>query len=128
MTRADVLLGLARMYGMRAARRIMRFVAPPTGATGCWLWTGGVAGEKARPCVWLEGRSVQVARLVLSVKLGRDVRSSMLAGHDRDVGMCVNPAHLAEKTPGQNLLEAWSRGRRSAPVMLPAPTRRRRTA
>lgn len=116
MTRVELKRRLNKIYGQKTCSRLMKYLLPSSGA-GCWVWSGGCAGELGRPCVWLNGRSVQVARLFLEVSLGEPLTESYLACHKQECGngSCVNPGHLYKGTPSQNLRDMWEWGARSKP-------------
>ena len=51
-------------------------------------------------------------RVALEEKLGRPIQEGYEAGHCCDVPNCVEPEHLEEATHGQNLRQAYRRGRK----------------
>lgn len=89
--------------------------------SGCWL-TSYATTRPGYAVVKVGGRSVIAHRVVLVAALGRDLLPGMQAGHgchDRAYAAgectatatdpcehrrCVNPAHLAEQTPRDNVL------------------------
>ena len=115
MSRDDLETAVAEAYDVSTAIRFILKVGRPEPATGCWEWNGALAGSTRRPSFWLRGRAVYVARLVLSLRLGRPLRRNLVAAHRCDNPCCVNPAHLDEATQSRNLRDAWTRGRRHRP-------------
>ena len=82
------------------------------GPEGCWLWLGGVSGA-GRPSIRVGKRVLYVARVVLRLRLGRPIRSKMVAAHTCDQPRCVSPEHLREESYSQNLRASWARRRRA---------------
>jgi len=81
-----------------------------TGANGCWMWLGnrddGGYGRFGR-----NGKVERAHRIALEDKLGRPIRKGFGALHRCDNSSCVNPAHLYEGTPADNLRDVFERGR-----------------
>lgn len=89
--------------------------------TGCRIWTGRVHNRKARRIygqmnVRVEGQhvTVYVHRVAHSLALGRVVRSDLDSDHCCCESLCIEPLHLAERTPRRNSQLAHER-RRPAP-------------
>lgn len=87
---------------------------------GCWLWTGA-RYQNGYGMILVDGRVQLAHRVALVASLGRDIAPGMQAGHlchdwalvggtclstttqPCEHRRCVNPAHLAEQTAGENL-------------------------
>jgi hypothetical protein len=93
-------------------------------ATGCLNWTGAIK----KPCerdrrtggqslghgrFKYEGRNEYAHRVARSLDTGIPVRDLPLVGHECDNPRCVEPTHLVDSSPAQNLREAHERGRRT---------------
>lgn len=89
--------------------RFMSKVSPePT--TGCWLWTGALAGN-GYPMVWAHGR------VRLATRVSYEIHRAPLPGtakvlHRCDNPPCVNPAHLFAGTQLDNIRDMDRKGRR----------------
>lgn len=103
---------IAKQYGWPLAIRIEARVDV---TSDCWVWLGGLAGARRRPRIRLDGKSIYVARWFLYLMLERPLKPKHCAAHHCDNGLCVNPNHLHEATPSDNLTQAYARGRRSLP-------------
>lgn len=85
----------ARAVAERTARR---------GLFECWPWTGAASAD-GRPVITVPSsgarRQVPVARVVLCLRLGRDLPADRLAVRlPSCTPTCVNPAHLTEVRRG----------------------------
>jgi hypothetical protein len=101
----------------------LRFVAKVDmsgGPLACWPWRGTLRGaNKARPkggaspgrgAFHLGGRKVYAHRVAFAIVEGR--YPDGLLRHECDNPVCCNPGHITEGTHGQNLQDAYDRGRR----------------
>lgn len=80
--------------------------------TGCWHWTGSLAGGRGR--FWVNGMPRLAYRFSLAVKLGKDERAIDHALHACDNPMCVCPDHLREGTQAENIQECVAKGRHNS--------------
>jgi hypothetical protein len=91
---------------------------------GCWNWTGATRKASRRDPreggqvlphgrVKWQGKAHGAHRVSLALALGVPVESLGLVAHECDNCLCINPAHLRESTPSENLRDAYERGRRS---------------
>jgi hypothetical protein len=83
---------------------------------GCHVWTGL---RNATNYGRIKVRQVDhlVHRVIFALSLGKDVTEVRgLVMHSCDNPPCINPDHLSEGTLGDNLLDAYSKGRARSPV------------
>lgn len=59
----------------------------------------------------VDGKVKRLARLVLEEKLGRPIQDGYKACHSCDARNCIEPEHIWEGTQGQNVRDAWRKGR-----------------
>ncbi len=86
-------------------------------ATGCWLWGGYMTslGYGQTSCVGFMGKKQEyVHRLAYLLCVG-EVPEDCEVCHRCDVRNCVNPAHLFVATHGENLRDAFVKGRLTLP-------------
>lgn len=78
---------------------------------GCKIWPRGLDAD-GYPRIRVEGfKGRRGHRMVLELRLGRDIAEGLLACHHCDVRSCVEESHLYEGTPLQNGTDAKVRGR-----------------
>ena len=63
------------------------------------------------PHFYMNGKCVTLARVFLSIKLGRELFSGHCACHHCDMPRCINPDHLFEGTYKENTADAREKGR-----------------
>lgn len=80
------------------------------GPDGCWPWTGS-RYDQGYGRIMADGKRRKASRVVLALKLGREIKPGLWALHTCDNPPCVNPAHLYEGTPKQNKEDERVRGR-----------------
>jgi hypothetical protein len=81
-------------------------------ANGCRPWTGYKDPDGYGHLFWK--RQARIAsQLVLENKLGRPLMSGMETRHTCDHTWCVEPSHVIEGTPKQNVEDCIVRGRRA---------------
>ena|ERR1035437_2636304 len=82
----------------------------------CWEWQGGKM-EKGYGRFTYEGRGRGAH--VVSVLLGsRQIPRGHEVAHSCDTRGCVNPSHLSTMTHGQNISDAFARGRKVSGTTL----------
>lgn len=69
--------------------------------TGCWLWTGKVAGAGYGQAV-VKGSLVSVHRFVFETLVG-PIPPGHHVHHDCETKLCCNPAHLRALSPGEHV-------------------------
>lgn len=87
---------------------------------GCWVWTARVSHRGYGifyVCSRNQRRSLRAHRLAFAMNKGQP---SALVLHRCDNRRCVNPAHLWDGTPTDNMNDMVSKGRN-----IPGPGRRR---
>lgn len=96
-----------------AAERFWRWV-DDSNPDGCWLWTGRARGPAGHGRFQLGGRgspAVYAHRYVYEMRFGPLPRQ-LVVRHLCNVAACVNPAHLAEGPPEENVMDWILAGRR----------------
>lgn len=83
----------------------------PEPNTGCWLWTGEVT-VSGYGQFWdkLQKKTVRSHRWIYKKVVG-DTEDGMYICHKCDVPACVNPAHLFQGTPKDNMVDCSIKGR-----------------
>ena len=88
-------------------------------AGDCWEWTAKVL-PSGRGRYWHDGRWCYPYRLTLEAAAGPPPTALHYAGHTVcDNPRCVNPAHLAWQTPGENSQEMMAKGRAGGVAVCP---------
>ena len=84
----------------------------PEPNTGCWLWTGPVAGGTGYGVVNHDGAPVGAHRLAFTLAHGA-ISSGNDVCHRCDVRTCINPAHLFQGSRAVNLADMRAKGRQA---------------
>lgn len=84
-----------------------RYIPEPN--TGCWLWTRQL-DKDGYGTFSFRKNFIRAHRWSLERKLGRKIKSGMLANHQCHTPSCVNPDHLYEGTQFQNMQDRKIRG------------------
>lgn len=92
------------------------------GPAACWPWTGARNSHG-----YGSFDHVGAHRFALELKLGRPIAAGMYACHRCDNPPCVNPAHLFEGSPVENVADRVAKGRSAVGDQVP-PERRARGA
>ncbi len=98
------------------ARALTTCVAPPN-ERGCSVWLGALSADGYGRFKW-SGRYYYAARVVLELKLGRELRNGFVSLHSCDNPPCVTAEHLREGTNGDNQREAYARGLKRRPTWV----------
>lgn len=80
----------------------------------CCRWTGAVGSTGYGKVGWsVDGKATyrDTHRLVLELKVGRELSRGEWALHACDNRMCCNPEHLRVGTAKENQEESWAKGR-----------------
>lgn len=84
----------------------------------CWGWTGAkVSGGYGMIWSGIGKVPILAHRLALELHLGRPITEGMYVLHSCDNPGCVNPNHLREGTPQDNMDDKISRGRAAPPPL-----------
>ncbi len=70
-------------------------------ATGCWEWEGEINRNGYGRC-WLQGVRYMAHRLIYSLLISEITQDNLL-DHLCSNRCCVNPTHLSQVTPRQNI-------------------------
>ena len=81
------------------------------GDVGCWPWAAATTPAGYGVFHPRKGETVGANRHALSLKLGRPIQPGHFACHTCDNPSCVNPSHLYEGTPNDNVQDAVTRDR-----------------
>lgn len=84
--------------------------AIPEPNTGCWLWTGAIAGGSGYGVVAHSGRFFGAHRLMCALAHGQ-IPTGHEACHRCDVRACINPAHLFAAPRSVNFADMRAKGR-----------------
>jgi hypothetical protein len=82
----------------------------------CWVWTGGSKNQKGYGQIGSGGKGAKhilAHRLSYEIHKGK-IPDGMVVMHSCDNPSCVNPDHLSIGTQSQNILEAFSKGRKNS--------------
>lgn len=79
----------------------------PEPNSGCWLWTGAIAGEKMR---YGRYRNIPAHRYSYELHVGPIERGKIIC-HKCDNPYCVNPDHLWQGTHKENTEDMVRKGR-----------------
>ena len=82
----------------------------PEPNTGCWLWTGAVAGN-GYPSFKVEGRAVGAHVFAWETFHGRKMRRHWKLMHRCDTPLCCNPHHLKPGHHKTNMRDMIRKGR-----------------
>ena len=93
---------------MDAKIRFEQYVNPEA-LTGCWIWSGGYAGNNY-PMFSFEGKATKASRLSHLFYKGHLDKGKYIR-HLCHNPSCVNPAHLEQGTQKQNMLDSSLDGR-----------------
>jgi hypothetical protein len=106
----------------KALARFDQFYIPEPNS-GCWLWTGDIScGGYGR--IMVGAVRMRAHRFAVEFIGGERVPAGHVVCHRCDNPTCVNPEHLFVGTQGDNVVDAFQKGRLPPPVApkkLPRP-------
>lgn len=76
---------------------------------GCWNWQGALQ-SKGYGSFSVEGKTYLAHRIAYELTFG-EIHPQMFVMHKCDNPRCVNPSHLREGTPLDNVTDMWRKGR-----------------
>lgn len=82
----------------------------PEPNSGCWLWTGSVAGGGYGQTTDGRGKPMKAHRVSYETYVG-PIPDGMMVCHKCDTRSCINPAHLFLGTARDNQQDAIAKGR-----------------
>ena len=83
----------------------------PVPEAGCWIWIGGLSGNRGYGAFWNGIRNVRAHRYSLERATGKEIPPGMMACHKCDTPLCVNPDHLFVGTQSENMQDCVAKGR-----------------
>ena len=83
--------------------------------SGCWEWTGAKI-ETGYGVFWYQGRSVNAHRWIYEYVHNKQISQDVYICHHCDNTSCVNPSHLFEGTPQDNMSDKVNKGRHTKGV------------
>ena len=90
----------------------------PEPMSGCWLWTGTLAGRDQRPRLCFDGKQGYAHRASWLLHRG-PIPDGLQVLHRCDTPLCVNPNHLFLGTQLDNVRDAKAKGRHRPPPRPP---------
>ncbi len=112
--------------GQSSYQKVMNRVAV-AGPDECWEWIIKIhrprnprKNDKFNyPQIQIDGRNRKAHRVVLEHELGRPIADGLFACHSCDNPVCLNPKHLFEGTPNDNVQDAISKNRHAHGEKIP---------
>ncbi|MFB9952083.1 HNH endonuclease [Rhizobium puerariae] len=107
----DVFTGVARSSSFVPdffERFFERYIEEPM--TGCWIWLGS-RGKAGYGNFTLDRRVYYAHRTAYEATHGEGSSIGYIVRHRCDLRCCVNPGHLVEGLPIDNVEDAWRRNR-----------------
>jgi hypothetical protein len=82
----------------------------PIPESGCWFWSGALAGSNSYGAAWVDRIQWRAHRLSYTVFVGPIPEGSIVC-HRCDIPHCVNPSHLFVGTNADNTRDMIDKGR-----------------